>query len=90
MAKQTGLKDENIGNANQKETENIPNKKKNKKRKIFIKYQGILFPSLVFVLSDKYPNRGVETPSEICPDKNTNLNSKNNKNYKKNHKNYPE
>ena len=39
-----------------------------------MKYQGILFQSLVLVLYNQYPNNGVETPSEICPDKNTNLN----------------
>jgi len=34
-------------------------------------YQGILFPILVLVLSEKIPTRGVARPSAICPLNNT-------------------
>jgi hypothetical protein len=35
-----------------------------------MRYQGVLCPNLLVNLSDKYPTRGVDIESTICPTKN--------------------
>jgi len=42
-------------------------KKVGSTRKVPKIYQGVLFPSLVLNLSEKYPTKGVAIPSASCP-----------------------